>query len=90
VAKYEVRFSRSAIKEADKLPSNVAERVVPAIDALADNPRPIDCQKLQGEKIFGEFEWVITASSTKSMDAGGFFTFAGFDIAAKYTEASNV
>ena len=42
------------------------------------------------KKIFGEFEWVITASSTKSMYAGGFFTFAGFDIAAKYTEASNV
>jgi mRNA interferase RelE/StbE len=50
VAKYEVRFSRSAIKEADKLPSNVAERVAPAIDALADHPRPTGCQKLQGEE----------------------------------------
>jgi mRNA interferase RelE/StbE len=49
VAKYELRFSRAAIKEADKLPSNVAERIAPAIDALADNPRPIGCQKLQGE-----------------------------------------
>jgi mRNA interferase RelE/StbE len=50
VAKYEVRFSRAASKEAEKLPSDVAERVAPAIDALAENPRPIGCQKLQGEE----------------------------------------
>jgi mRNA interferase RelE/StbE len=50
VPKYDVRFSRAAIKEADKLPSEVAERVALAIDALADNPRPMGCQKLQSEE----------------------------------------
>jgi mRNA interferase RelE/StbE len=50
VAKYEIRFSRAAIKEADKLIRQVAERVAPAIEELADNPRPMGCQKLQGEE----------------------------------------
>ena len=50
MAKYEVRFSRAAIKEADKLPGTVAERVALAIDALGSSPRPIGCQKLQGEE----------------------------------------
>lgn len=50
MAKYEIRFSRAAIKEADQLPSEVAERVAPAIDALAGIPWPTGCQKLQGEK----------------------------------------
>jgi len=42
------------------------------------------------KKIFGEFEWAIIASSTKSMAAIESFTSDAFDIGAKHTDAFNV
>jgi hypothetical protein len=42
------------------------------------------------KKISGEFEWAITASSTKSMLALRFFTSDAFDIGATHTDAFNV
>lgn len=45
---YSVRYDRNAVKELRKLDKHIARRVVAAIDALADNPRPAGCRTLVG------------------------------------------
>ena len=45
---YQVTFARSARHELEKLPINVAARILTKIETLTDNPRPRDCKKLQG------------------------------------------
>ena len=51
MANYTVTFARSAGKELDALPDEVAKRVLPAIEKLAANPRPAGVVKLQGFKL---------------------------------------
>jgi mRNA interferase RelE/StbE len=48
VLAYQVTFARSARRELERLPRSVAERILVKIDALAENPRPPGCRKLQG------------------------------------------
>lgn len=43
-----VRLKRSAEKEMDRLPEQVFDRVVAAISALEDEPRPRGSRKLRG------------------------------------------
>jgi len=45
---YTVEFSRPARKRLGGLPENIRVRLARAIDALADNPRPIGVEKLSG------------------------------------------
>ena len=45
---YTVSILRRAQKELDDLPVQEAERVISAIDALAEDPRPPGCAKLKG------------------------------------------
>ncbi len=45
---YEVSLTRTAQKQLDKLPDDVAEDLLEAIVALSDNPRPNGCKKLKG------------------------------------------
>jgi mRNA interferase RelE/StbE len=45
---YSIRIKRSAAKQLEKLPPKAAERIVKAIDALAEDPRPDGVKKLQG------------------------------------------
>ena len=44
--RYEVEISPSAGRDLRKLPSNVQDRLIPAIRSLADNPRPPGVTKL--------------------------------------------
>jgi mRNA interferase RelE/StbE len=46
---YEVLVSKTASKELADLPTQVVNRIVPAIKNLGDNPRPPGCKKLKGE-----------------------------------------
>ncbi|MBK8250744.1 MAG: type II toxin-antitoxin system RelE/ParE family toxin [Gemmatimonadetes bacterium] len=48
MAKYSVRFVRSARKELEALPDAAVQRIFPRIEALADDPRPAGCKKLRG------------------------------------------
>lgn len=48
---YRVTIKPSATKEIDRLPINVASRVVTKIDALAATPRPPGVMKLEGEPV---------------------------------------
>ena len=52
---YRVDFRPSARREFNKLTSDIKSRLQPRIDALAENPRPSGCQKMQG----GENLWRI-------------------------------
>ena len=49
VAEYQLIIKPSAVKEIDRLPTNVAARVVGKIKALARTPRPVGVKKLEGE-----------------------------------------
>jgi mRNA interferase RelE/StbE len=45
---YQVQIGKSAQKQLDKLPDEVAEQLLDAIENLAVNPRPSGCKKLKG------------------------------------------
>lgn len=47
---YGITFARSARKELDRLPADVAKRVLEKIEALRDHPRPIGVTKLKGQR----------------------------------------
>ncbi|SJM61036.1 type II toxin-antitoxin system RelE/ParE family toxin [Gulosibacter sp. 10] len=45
---YEIRYARSALKTLRRLDREPARRILRAIDALSQDPRPQDCQRLKG------------------------------------------
>ncbi len=48
--KYKVFFSKAATKELRQLPNHELQRVYAKSKELEDNPRPMGCKKLVGEK----------------------------------------
>jgi mRNA interferase RelE/StbE len=46
---YQVILPKSAQKELDRLPNRIEERMVDALSALKEQPRPAACKKLRGE-----------------------------------------
>jgi mRNA interferase RelE/StbE len=52
---YQIEFASRAERDFRKLPPDVQRRLDPAIQALAENPRPPGCVKLSGE----DFVWRI-------------------------------
>ncbi len=50
MAKYNIVFRKSVSKDLDRIHKKDAQRIVKAIQALADNPRPVQSQKLSGEE----------------------------------------
>ena len=48
MARYEVRFRKSVSKDLESIPKRDVQRIVAAIGALADNPRPPQSRKLSG------------------------------------------
>jgi len=47
---YRVLLERAAEKDLSRLSSEIHDRVIAAIRALANNPRPPGCRKLAGSK----------------------------------------
>jgi mRNA interferase RelE/StbE len=47
---YLIEFSKKAEKQFQALPQSIQERLVPPINALAENPRPPKEKKLVGEE----------------------------------------
>lgn len=47
---YYILLERSAEKDPSRLSSEIHDRVIVAIQALANNPRPSGCRKLTGSK----------------------------------------
>ena len=44
---YTIQYARPARKELEALPSKIQERIVEAVDALGENPRPQRSKKLK-------------------------------------------
>lgn len=49
MGRYRIAFARRAEKALEKLPREAQARIARRIDALAEEPRPRDAKKLQGE-----------------------------------------
>ena len=49
MASYNVVITKSAAKELETVPTKDRHRIVERIWALAENPRPVGCEKLSGE-----------------------------------------
>ncbi|HVF27214.1 MAG TPA: type II toxin-antitoxin system RelE/ParE family toxin [Pyrinomonadaceae bacterium] len=45
-----ITFARSARKELESLEARIVSRIFPKIEALAREPRPAGCRKLEGEQ----------------------------------------
>jgi len=50
MAKYEIVFRKSVAKDLDPIPKKDVQRIINAIHALADNPRPPQSLKLSGDE----------------------------------------
>lgn len=48
MASFEIRWKRSAGKELKKLPQSVIGRILPVVEALANDPIPANSVKLSG------------------------------------------
>ena len=46
--KYSIRLSQTVIKKLQKLPFQIEEKLIDAIQLLELNPRPVGCKKLKG------------------------------------------
>jgi mRNA interferase RelE/StbE len=49
VNEYSITFARSARKEFEALEAKIVSRIFKQIEALAKNPHPVGCRKLEGE-----------------------------------------
>lgn len=49
MASYSILFTRSAASELERVPTKDRHRIVTRIGALADNPRPVGAEKLNGD-----------------------------------------
>jgi mRNA interferase RelE/StbE len=52
VANYSVLIKASAAKELERLPEKPRRQFVRTIRSLADEPRPVGCEKLTGEDLY--------------------------------------
>ena len=50
MAKYEIVFRKSVAKDLDPIPKRDVQRIINAIRALAENPRPPQSLKLSGDE----------------------------------------
>ena len=45
---YQVVLSKTAEKTLSKLPALIVSKIIPVLQSLENNPRPIGCKKLKG------------------------------------------
>jgi mRNA interferase RelE/StbE len=48
MASYEIRFKKSVAKDLRRIPTQDVQRILGRIDALSEDPRPLDCTRLSG------------------------------------------
>ena len=52
MARFELRFKPSVAKDLRGVPKTEVRRLLKRIEALADNPRPVGCEKLTGRDLY--------------------------------------
>jgi mRNA interferase RelE/StbE len=50
MAAYSIFFKDSVRKDLDSIPNNHMQRIMERIGSLAENPRPVGCEKLSGQE----------------------------------------
>lgn len=50
MAHYSIVFTKSVAKDLERIPKKDAQRILKAIEALTDNPRPPQSKKLSGDE----------------------------------------
>ena len=50
MAKYRIELKKSVLKDFDSIPKKDLQKIIAAIHALADDPRPIGVKKLSGSE----------------------------------------
>jgi mRNA interferase RelE/StbE len=50
MAVYKIHFKVSIRKDLDFIPKHDLQRILERIESLADNPRPVGCEKLSGQE----------------------------------------
>lgn len=50
MAKYKLTYKKSVNKDLRSIPNQDVTRIRMRIEALAENPRPVDCKKLVGQE----------------------------------------
>ena len=50
MAVYSIFFKDSVRKDLDAIPRNDLQRIMARIGSLAENPRPVGCEKLSGQE----------------------------------------
>ena len=53
---YKISISKQALRELEKLPTKINQKISSAIDQLSKQPRPIGCKKIKGER---DYIWRI-------------------------------
>lgn len=66
---YSIVFRKSARKQIGQLPEIAVSKITTAIDALADEPRPANCKKMQGVEgtyriRVGDYRIIYTVNDT--------------------------
>ena len=66
---YSIVFRKSARKQIGQLPEIAVSKISTAIDALADEPRPANCKKMQGVEgtyriRVGDYRIIYTVNDT--------------------------
>lgn len=52
MAAYKIFFRQSVLKDVAKIPKRELQRIMKRIAALADNPKPMGCEKISGRDRF--------------------------------------
>lgn len=52
MAEYEIYFKESVWKDFKKVPKSYLKRILSKIEKLADDPRPMGCEKLTGKELY--------------------------------------
>ncbi len=52
MARFELRFKPSVIKDLRGIPKTEVRRLLSRIEALRDDPRPAGCEKLTGRELY--------------------------------------
>jgi mRNA interferase RelE/StbE len=51
MAEYEILFKESVWKDLKKVPKRDLKKIISRVEKLADDPRPMGCEKLTGEEL---------------------------------------
>jgi mRNA interferase RelE/StbE len=69
MAAYSIFLKESVRKDLDPIPKNDLQRIMERIGSLAENPRPVGCEKLSGQEKYrirqGDYRIIYSIQDTQ-------------------------